>query len=89
MSANGRAALLEPADDSESAWILFQEIVEEIQDELGGDPNFEVRSHPQDMRDLPGRRGRLIYDQVVVTKDCVMAGAGTEARPECAREFVA
>jgi hypothetical protein len=27
-----------------------------------------VRPHPQDMRDLPGRRGRLVYDQVVVTK---------------------
>jgi hypothetical protein len=47
---------------------LFQEIIEEIQDELGGDPDFVVQSHPQRMRDLPGRRGRLVYDQVTVTK---------------------
>ena len=65
--ANGCAAVIEPADDSESAWILFQEIVEEIQDELGGDANFEVRPQPN-LRDLPERRGRLVYDQVVVTK---------------------
>jgi hypothetical protein len=67
VSANGRAVLLEPADDSDNAWILFQEIVEEIQDELGGDANFEVRPQPN-LRDLPERRGRLVYDQVVVTK---------------------
>jgi len=66
--ANGCAAVIEPADDSESAWILFQEIVEEVQDELGGDPNFEVRPHPQDMRGLPGRPGRPVYDEVRVTK---------------------
>ena len=64
---NGRAAVLNPADDSESAWILFQEIVEEIQEELGGDPEFDVRPHPN-MRDLPGRRGRPVYNQVTVTK---------------------
>jgi hypothetical protein len=68
VSADGRAALLEPADDSEHAWILFQEIVEEIRDELGDDANFEVRPHPRHMRDLPGRRGRPVYDQVRVTK---------------------
>ena len=48
--------------------MLLQEIVEEIQDELGGDPNFEVRPHPQDMRGLPGRPGRPVYDEVRVTK---------------------
>ena len=66
--ADGRGAVVKPADDSESAWILFQEVVEEIRDELGEDPNFEVRPHPQHMRDLPGRLGRPVYDQVTVTK---------------------
>jgi hypothetical protein len=65
---NGRAAVLEPTDESESAWILFQEIVEEVQAELGGDPNFEVRPHPQHMRDLPNKRGHPVYDEVRVTK---------------------
>ncbi|MBR0796113.1 hypothetical protein JQ615_12005 [Bradyrhizobium jicamae] len=66
--ANDRGAVVEPADESEDAWILFQEIVEEIQSELGSNPDFEVRAHPQHMRDLPGRRGRPVYDQVTVTK---------------------
>jgi hypothetical protein len=65
--ANGRAAVIEPADDSESAWMLFQEVVEEIQDELGDDPNFEVQPHPH-MRGLRGRPGRPVYDEVRVTK---------------------
>ncbi|MBR0800336.1 hypothetical protein JQ615_33705 [Bradyrhizobium jicamae] len=64
-SPSGRGAVVEPADESEDAWVLFQEIVEEIQSELGGDPGFEVRPHPQHMRDLPGRRGRPVYDQVM------------------------
>jgi hypothetical protein len=68
VSADRRAAVLEPADDDEKAWLLFQEIVEEIQDELGGDPSFEVEPRPQHMRDLPGRRGRLVYDKITVTK---------------------
>ena len=65
--ANGCAAVLEPADDGESAWILFQEIVEEIQEELGGDPEFDVRPHPN-MRDLPGRRGRPVYAEIRITR---------------------
>jgi hypothetical protein len=65
--ANGCAAVLEPADDGDSAWILFQEIVEEVQDELGGDPNFEVRPQPN-MRDLPGRRGRPVYAEIRITR---------------------
>ena len=68
MLVDGRSVMLTPLDDSESAWVLFQEIVEEIRDELGSDPNFEVRPHPKHMRDLPGRRGRLVYDQITVTK---------------------
>ena len=63
-----REAVIEPADDSESAWIRFQKIVEKIRDKLGGDPNFKVQPHPQHMRDLPERHGRPVYDQVTVTK---------------------
>ena len=66
--ADGREVVLEPADKSESAWMLFQEIVEVIQDELGGDPSFEVEPHLQHMRDLPRRHGRPVYDLVKVTK---------------------
>jgi hypothetical protein len=53
VSQNGRAV------------VLNQAIVERIQDELGGDPDFEVRPRPQHMRDLPGRR--LVYDEVKIT----------------------
>ena len=67
MLADGREVVLEPADKSESAWMLFQEIVEEIQEELGGDPEFDVRPHPN-MRDLPGRRGRPVYAEIRITR---------------------
>jgi virulence-associated protein VagC len=66
--AEGRAAVLTPLDDSEKAWILFQEIVEEIRDELAGDSNFEVQPHAQHRRELPGQQSRPVYDQITVTK---------------------
>ena len=82
--ANGRAAVIEPADDSESAWMLFQEVVEEIQDELGGDPNFEVEPHPH-VRGLPGRPGRPVYDEVKGHEGCVGVGRGTEPQEKTRR----
>jgi hypothetical protein len=48
--------------------MLLQEIVEEIQDKFGGDPNFEVHPHRQHMREPPRRLGRPVYDEVRVTK---------------------
>jgi hypothetical protein len=62
----GRSISVEPLDASDAAWDLFQDTVDEIEDELGGDPDFEVRPHVQHMRGLPGRR--KVYDVVWVTK---------------------
>jgi hypothetical protein len=66
--AGGRTAVLTPLDDSENAWLLFQEIVEEIGDELAGDSNFDVRPHQQYVRELHGRRDHPVYDQITVTR---------------------